>query len=191
MIRRPPRSTLFPYTTLFRSGPGGQQELNTEIAEEIGLIAARGFEAASGHEEKYHRAMDFVAPPEVDGGLVPGRMERSLGIDLNVALEFWSEIVAKYEAAEPPVRSFMDKLITDLVIHINRANFLGEFERQQESFARRGDPTMDCIVGVVEEELRENRNVEARLAGIVETPLHAGIGLTQAVLSSGRGILDS
>src|SRR3712207_7891575 len=24
MIRRPPRSTLFPYTTLFRSGPGGR-----------------------------------------------------------------------------------------------------------------------------------------------------------------------
>src|SRR2546430_4509846 len=24
MIRRPPRSTLFPYTTLFRSGPGRQ-----------------------------------------------------------------------------------------------------------------------------------------------------------------------
>src|SRR3712207_8458501 len=31
MIRRPPRSTLFPYTTLFRSGPGaadvGQRDL--------------------------------------------------------------------------------------------------------------------------------------------------------------------
>src|SRR2546428_10067571 len=25
MIRRPPRSTLFPYTTLFRSRPGGRQ----------------------------------------------------------------------------------------------------------------------------------------------------------------------
>src|SRR5687767_15225712 len=25
MIRRPPRSTLFPYTTLFRSGPAGHQ----------------------------------------------------------------------------------------------------------------------------------------------------------------------
>src|SRR3712207_9016284 len=25
MIRRPPRSTLFPYTTLFRSGGGGRQ----------------------------------------------------------------------------------------------------------------------------------------------------------------------
>src|SRR3712207_8366067 len=28
MIRRPPRSTLFPYTTLFRSGPGEDQVLN-------------------------------------------------------------------------------------------------------------------------------------------------------------------
>src|SRR5438445_10107976 len=26
MIRRPPRSTLFPYTTLFRSSPGGHEE---------------------------------------------------------------------------------------------------------------------------------------------------------------------
>src|SRR5260370_14136900 len=28
MIRRPPRSTLFPYTTLFRSEPGGLLEIN-------------------------------------------------------------------------------------------------------------------------------------------------------------------
>src|SRR3712207_7711678 len=28
MIRRPPRSTLFPYTTLFRSSLGGARELN-------------------------------------------------------------------------------------------------------------------------------------------------------------------
>src|SRR3712207_8596495 len=27
MIRRPPRSTLFPYTTLFRSRPGGRADL--------------------------------------------------------------------------------------------------------------------------------------------------------------------
>src|SRR5436305_15061110 len=27
MLRRPPRSTLFPYTTLFRSGTGGQLEV--------------------------------------------------------------------------------------------------------------------------------------------------------------------
>src|SRR3712207_8328047 len=32
MIRRPPRSTLFPYTTLFRSGPG---ELTVELVAEV------------------------------------------------------------------------------------------------------------------------------------------------------------
>src|SRR3712207_8725300 len=33
MIRRPPRSTLFPYTTLFRSaGPGRQQVMHSEGA---------------------------------------------------------------------------------------------------------------------------------------------------------------
>src|SRR3712207_7064676 len=32
MIRRPPRSTLFPYTTLFRSGHGGRPGIKPEIA---------------------------------------------------------------------------------------------------------------------------------------------------------------
>src|SRR2546429_2325925 len=32
MIRRPPRSTLFPYTTLFRSGPAVQDERATAAA---------------------------------------------------------------------------------------------------------------------------------------------------------------
>src|SRR2546429_7510751 len=31
MIRRPPRSTLFPYTTLFRSGPRGAPAPGTEV----------------------------------------------------------------------------------------------------------------------------------------------------------------
>src|SRR5437868_8028340 len=33
MIRRPPRSTLFPYTTLFRSGPRSWHELGAERRE--------------------------------------------------------------------------------------------------------------------------------------------------------------
>src|SRR2546422_7953229 len=33
MIRRPPRSTLFPYTTLFRSDPDDQEDLNRELWE--------------------------------------------------------------------------------------------------------------------------------------------------------------
>src|SRR5947209_10858378 len=36
MIRRPPRSTLFPYTTLFRSDPMGARHLD------IGIIARAG-----------------------------------------------------------------------------------------------------------------------------------------------------
>src|SRR3712207_8187576 len=36
MIRRPPRSTLFPYTTLFRSrGPKGYQRSDDRIREDI------------------------------------------------------------------------------------------------------------------------------------------------------------
>src|SRR2546427_8543835 len=42
MIRRPPRSTLFPYTTLFRSSPGS---LMATVAEEI--AALRGTRPAS------------------------------------------------------------------------------------------------------------------------------------------------
>src|SRR2546427_1536829 len=35
MIRRPPRSTLFPYTTLFRSGFRNQQEFLSMAAHEL------------------------------------------------------------------------------------------------------------------------------------------------------------
>src|SRR3712207_9074881 len=40
MIRRPPRSTLFPYTTLFRSGQ--------VVGQGGGLVVAPGLEAAVG-----------------------------------------------------------------------------------------------------------------------------------------------
>src|SRR2546427_3148026 len=36
MIRRPPRSTLFPYTTLFRSEPGGEQVHRERQIEDAG-----------------------------------------------------------------------------------------------------------------------------------------------------------
>src|SRR5256885_12165452 len=39
MIRRPPRSTLFPYTTLFRSGPGEKAQIAREAVH--GLDRAR------------------------------------------------------------------------------------------------------------------------------------------------------
>src|SRR5256885_2583913 len=43
MIRRPPRSTLFPYTTLFRSSvPGGGRLRRSEVPVHVGSLAWRG-----------------------------------------------------------------------------------------------------------------------------------------------------
>src|SRR2546430_5430609 len=42
MIRRPPRSTLFPYTTLFRSGDGGQVGQRRALdADDAAVVALR------------------------------------------------------------------------------------------------------------------------------------------------------
>src|SRR5258708_18205806 len=42
MIRRPPRSTLFPYTTLFRSAFQGQQGFDHEQSQTMHLLRQRG-----------------------------------------------------------------------------------------------------------------------------------------------------
>src|SRR2546425_2810399 len=43
MIRRPPRSTLFPYTTLFRSpeGPGRSSRQHEDVGEECAVLEDR------------------------------------------------------------------------------------------------------------------------------------------------------
>src|SRR2546426_4709199 len=66
MIRRPPRSTLFPYTTLFRSQPVAQQ---IQIEREAAF-----FEQRDGHG---YRAQ------ELDHGLV--NREPGIGIDHFIA----------------------------------------------------------------------------------------------------------
>jgi len=168
-----------------------QQELKSEITDEIGLIATRRFEAASGHDEKDKGRTDLVAAAEVYRGLVFGRMESSLGVELYVPFEFWSEIVAHDQTGKPAVRSFVDKLITDFVVHVDGAKFFGEFEGQEEGIARRRDAAADRVVRIVEEKLGKNRDVEAGLSCVVETPLDAGIGLTYTKLGRGRGVVDT
>src|SRR3712207_6881354 len=59
MIRRPPRSTLFPYTTLFRSGVEGQP-----LEREAGVSS---FERLAGDARR--------DAPELRPGLLPERLE--------------------------------------------------------------------------------------------------------------------
>src|SRR3712207_8014181 len=59
MIRRPPRSTLFPYTTLFRSS-------YTELAERVGLSVSAVHQRVRRLEQRglitgYHAKLDAAA----------------------------------------------------------------------------------------------------------------------------------
>src|SRR3712207_7437679 len=58
MIRRPPRSTLFPYTTLFRSRLGGgfrmgPFELSDLVGIDVGFEVAKSFYALSFGEPRW------------------------------------------------------------------------------------------------------------------------------------------
>src|SRR3712207_7014013 len=68
MIRRPPRSTLFPYTTLFRSGR--MRHLNRLVAIRldatwIGLLGGGVPEAERAHHRVDPRAHGRVREPEL------------------------------------------------------------------------------------------------------------------------------
>src|SRR3989449_7650092 len=53
MIRRPPRSTLFPYTTLFRSHPAERDEASARVARES--AHARRVDPTLGEVVRAHR----------------------------------------------------------------------------------------------------------------------------------------
>src|SRR3712207_7919614 len=65
MIRRPPRSTLFPYTTLFRSAPGvdvqedglRHESAVDDVVRQRRLQAGR---AAAGHRDRAHLVPSLV-----------------------------------------------------------------------------------------------------------------------------------
>src|SRR5690349_23751956 len=64
MIRRPPRSTLFPYTTLFRSAAVG------ELADNLGVAAA--VEVLQQQTELPGQAGEGTEGHDVEQGHVPG-----------------------------------------------------------------------------------------------------------------------
>src|ERR1043165_812109 len=61
MIRRPPRSTLFPYTTLFRSGRAGSILAGCVRADDPGRrVVHRALGVALGHRRRSGRVPDFL-----------------------------------------------------------------------------------------------------------------------------------
>src|SRR2546430_16834939 len=72
MIRRPPRSTLFPYTTLFRSL---EEALRAEPDQQDGTLRATHFEALSRMNRRAH------LPIEGDEHVVAPRRNRLDGDD--------------------------------------------------------------------------------------------------------------
>src|ERR1043165_7832887 len=73
MIRRPPRSTLFPYTTLFRSHDEREQTLNQLLVEMDGFESNEGVILIAGTNR----------PDVLDPALLrPGRFDRRVVVDL-------------------------------------------------------------------------------------------------------------
>src|SRR5438552_15556996 len=79
MIRRPPRSTLFPYTTLFRS--------TGRTAEATALVANLERKTAQVRKDRGQSrprvlCLEWLDPPFAAGHWVPGMVELAGGIDV-------------------------------------------------------------------------------------------------------------
>src|SRR3712207_7548659 len=64
MIRRPPRSTLFPYTTLFRSSEGAEDDQLPALAEPLFEVRAGELEQLTDKRERAKQAKLEVAGAE-------------------------------------------------------------------------------------------------------------------------------
>src|SRR3712207_5066342 len=79
MIRRPPRSTLFPYTTLFRSGEIPERSKGSLTAFEAGTSITYGLYNAQ------ERGALFINPGiEVYEGMIVGENSRPGDLEVNV-----------------------------------------------------------------------------------------------------------
>src|SRR2546429_9474436 len=96
MIRRPPRSTLFPYTTLFRSYNRYVREFPkpVETAIETRFKIAEMYKAA--HDESlYHQQLDEIV--RADAGAGPERTGRTRTIAASSALVLAEKLYGDFE----------------------------------------------------------------------------------------------
>src|SRR2546430_12242682 len=91
MIRRPPRSTLFPYTTLFRSDPRNGRE-RRRIAERCGehLHGANGSASHDSSVSKQARSEEHTSELQSQSNLVCRLLLEKKKIQLNTLYPFIS-----------------------------------------------------------------------------------------------------
>src|SRR2546421_12359770 len=106
MIRRPPRSTLFPYTTLFRSLPGrrargSRAPLRRPIAASAGARARNGAAAARGGRALLHLGMSESPQYVFDDAVtaLAGEGERVLAGEVDLLRERLAQEAAGAEKA--------------------------------------------------------------------------------------------
>src|SRR3989454_7367181 len=161
MIRRPPRSTLFPYTTLFRSVNGSVVARN--YAEAL-LLAA----AAQGTEdvERYGRLLDAVA------GAVQA--------DERIALALESPRVAKATKAELLARALEDVAppqfvrFLQAVVRRGRQGLIGQMAQEYQGLVGVKLNRVRAGVTLVEEpDDRLEQQTAARAHGAVREGMRA------------------
>src|SRR2546429_9391242 len=79
MIRRPPRSTLFPYTTLFRSeidGRSDQYSLACVVYEM--LVGEPPFTGPTAQAVIARHSLDMVSPPSIVRSTIPDAVEAAI-----------------------------------------------------------------------------------------------------------------
>src|SRR2546422_1277067 len=81
MIRRPPRSTLFPYTTLFRSQLARQPgDLNRDVVDRrVSGVGRELVQAAAHGDELADQIHEAVEPPELHADVAALRLGRGGG----------------------------------------------------------------------------------------------------------------
>src|SRR2546427_5831891 len=99
MIRRPPRSTLFPYTTLFRSGSAGRRQRLIQIARANRLLALWRLRLSDFHGQSYVLAGPTGASVLIaDFGALWPAAEQMLGRALDPLAMPWQPAQAQEQA---------------------------------------------------------------------------------------------
>src|SRR5437773_8997284 len=101
MIRRPPRSTLFPYTTLFRSRKNSLRNRSEEssVAKNAGVMTCRLFQSSATQTRASQRSEEHTSELQSHHDLVCRLLlEKKKKTKTNTALKHTSQLRTHYVA---------------------------------------------------------------------------------------------